>query len=234
MVSTSPRKQPPPPSNVSPLPSLSRASRSRSPMSSSSASLAPARQRSPSVMALSAPHGQTGNAIPHCDCAPPQAPPQQSPFELQSFRWARQGAVHTSSPWPLRWHEPRQQSLSTLHGADVSRQPLGPRSHRPVRSQTSEQHRKPKPPGFGPVGGPMGPCASASAPHPSPVGRQLAVSPPQWPLWHRSEQHSRSGRQYWPHASAPLRPVGSHLPLQQLLRVLHGAPGAAHVPSFRQ
>jgi hypothetical protein len=65
--------------------------------------------------------------------------------------------------------------------------------------------------------------------------------PPQVPPLHPSEQHSLgsshrapSARQYWAHASAPDQPAGSQRPLQQLLRVPHGTPGAEHAPDGRQ
>jgi hypothetical protein len=49
-------------------------------------------------------------------------------------------------------------------------------------------------------------------------------------LWHRAP----SGMQNDPHSSAPMRPVGSQRPLQQLLLVVQGLLGARHVPTGRQ
>jgi hypothetical protein len=66
-------------------------------------------------------------------------------------------------------------------------------------------------------------------------------APPHVPPLHPSEQHSLgsshrapSARQYCAHASAPVRPIGSQRPLQQVLRVLHATPGAEHVPDGKQ
>jgi hypothetical protein len=65
--------------------------------------------------------------------------------------------------------------------------------------------------------------------------------PPQTPPLHASAQQSLalsqrapSARQYWAQASELAWGAGSHRPLQQPLRVVHGAPGAAHALGGRQ
>jgi len=103
---------------------------------------------------------------------PPHAPLQQSPSVLQSCPSARHGAEHTGIPCESGVHVPRQQSTSAVQGLDVSRQLPGPRSQRPIAtSHTLEQH-----------------APEASAPQPSPLGRQGVGGNAQRPPLHHPEQ----------------------------------------------
>lgn len=183
--------------------------------------------------------------------------PQQSPFELQVLPSTRQELTQTVPPrgsCGLLMQSPRQQSPFRVHGVDGSRQAPCPRSHRPVFVlHAPEQHGGP-PSASHPS--PLGRQAAVVGAHPpgpphrpeqhvaseeQGVPSAAQIGPPHVPPLQPIEQQSLASRQrepsamqYCAHSRAPVRVFGSQRSLQQSVRVLHGAPGAAHVPGPRQ